>query len=87
VKIEVCPFVYTEASQFKNSTISGVAQIQFLVDGTCQLSFHNPYFSLNDENIKKVKNGDTLNLDYIPPQIDYSKPISFEQFCNLLFSS
>lgn len=85
VKIEVCPFVYTEASHFKNPTISGVAQIQFFVDDTCQLSFHNPYFSLNDENIKNIKNGDILNLDYIFPKIDYSKPLCFQQFCNLPF--
>lgn len=79
VRIAVRPFAYIDSILF------GSAEIAFLRNDTCFMSFPNPFFRIDSLNRKKIDNFDVVELDYQYPQINKSKPIKFSQFSALPF--
>ena len=79
VKIKVSDFVS------KDSMIKGKADIAFLRNDTLIMSFHNPYFKLENLEKETINSGEVYIADYKYPDIDYGKSISLAEFKYLPF--
>ena len=79
VKIKVSDFVS------KDSMIRGKPDIAFLRNDTLIMSFHNPYFKLENLEKETINSGEVYIADYKYPDLDYGKSISLAEFKYLPF--
>lgn len=79
VKIKVSDFVS------KDSMIKGKADIAFLQNDKLLMTFHNPYFKLENLETGAIRSGEVYIAEYNYPDLDYNQPISLGEFRHLPF--